>query len=90
MSLRLGGNIPDLQRSCNRSVMVYRETDVLLVRPMLELLALPLSVFASLFKSTERLEAKTLVVPPENLILYDEHGLLKGPVSVYTSTTSKP
>ncbi len=33
-------------------------TDVLLVRPMLERLALLLSAFASLFKSTERLDAK--------------------------------
>ena len=57
-------------------------TDVLLVRPMLGGLALLLSAFASLFKLTERLDAKNLVVPTENLILYDEHGLLKGPVSV--------
>lgn len=57
-------------------------TDVLLVRPMLGRLALLLSAFASLFKSTERLDAKNLVVPTENLILHDEHGLLKGPVSV--------
>jgi hypothetical protein len=56
--------------------------DVLLIRPMLELLALLLSAFASLFKSTERLEVKNLVVPTENLILYDERGLLKGPRSV--------
>ena len=49
---------------------------------MLELLALLLSAFASPFKSTERLEAKNLVVPTENLILYDERGLLKGPDSV--------
>jgi len=34
------------------------------------------------FKSTERLEAKNLVVPTENLILYDQRGFLKGPVSV--------
>ena len=57
-------------------------TDVLLVRPMLELLALLLSAFASLFKSTKLLEAENLVVPTENLILYDERGLMKGPVSV--------
>ena len=49
---------------------------------MLERLALLLSAFASLFKSTERLDAKNLVVPTENLIPYDERGLLKGPVSV--------
>lgn len=49
---------------------------------MLKRLALPLSAFVSLFKSTERLDAKNLVVPTENLILYDERGLLKGPVSV--------
>ncbi len=49
---------------------------------MFELLALVLSVFASLFKSTERLGAKNLVVPTENLIQYDQRGLLKGPVSV--------
>ena len=36
-----------------------------------------LSVFASLFKSTERLGAKNLIVPTENLILYDQR--LKGP-----------
>jgi hypothetical protein len=41
-----------------------------------------LSAFASLFKSTERLDAKNLVVPTENLIPYDERRLLKGPVSV--------
>ena len=45
---------------------------------MLERLALLLSAFASLFKSTERLDAKNLVVPTENLIPYDERGLLKG------------
>ena len=45
-------------------------------------LALVLSVFASLFRSTERLGAKNLFVPAENLILYDQRGLLKGPVSV--------
>ena len=49
---------------------------------MLELLALLLSAFASLLNSTERLGAKKLVVPTENLILYDWCGLLKGPVSV--------
>ena len=49
---------------------------------MLERLALLLSAFASLFKSTVRIDAKNLVVPTENLILYDERGLLKGPVSV--------
>jgi hypothetical protein len=49
---------------------------------MLELLALLLSAFALLFKSTERLGAKNLVVPTENLILYDQRGLLKRPVSV--------
>jgi hypothetical protein len=49
---------------------------------MLELLALLLSTSASVFKSTERLEAKNLVVPIENLILYDQRGFLKGPVSV--------
>ena len=57
-------------------------TNILLVRLMLELLALRLSAFASLLKSTERLGAKKLVVPTENLILYDWCGLLKGPVSV--------
>src|SRR5205807_640917 len=46
---------------------------------MFELLTLLLSAFASLFKSTERLGAKNLVVPTENLILYDQRGLLKGP-----------
>jgi len=46
---------------------------------MLERLALLLSAFASLFKSTVRIDAKNLVVPTENLILYDERGLLKGP-----------
>jgi hypothetical protein len=57
-------------------------TDVLLVRLMLELLALLLSTSTSVFKSTERLEAKNLVMPIENLILYDQRGFLKGPVSV--------
>ena len=38
-----------------------------------------LSAFASPFESTELLEAEDLVVPTENLILYDERGLLKGP-----------
>jgi len=56
------------------------QTDVLLVRPMFELRALVLSVFASLFKSTEWLGAKIFVVPTENLILYDQRGLLKRPV----------
>ncbi len=46
---------------------------------MLELLALLLSAFTSLFKSTERLGATNL---SENLILYDQRGLLKGPVPV--------
>jgi hypothetical protein len=46
---------------------------------MLELLALLLSAFASLFKLTKLL--KNLVVPTENLILYDERGRLKRPVS---------
>ena len=54
--------------------------DVLLVRPPFELVALVLSVFASLFKSTEWLGAKIFVVPTETLILYDQRGLLKGPV----------
>jgi hypothetical protein len=49
---------------------------------MLELLALLLTAFASLFKSTERLGGKNLVVPTENRLLYDQRGLLKGPVSV--------
>jgi hypothetical protein len=49
---------------------------------MFELLALVLSAFGSLFKSTERLGAKNLVVPTENLILHDQLGLLKGPVSM--------
>jgi hypothetical protein len=49
---------------------------------MLELLALLLSAFASLSKSTERLGAKNRIEPTENLILYDQRGLLKGPVSV--------
>ena len=44
---------------------------------MIELLALLLSAFASLLKSTERLGAKNIVVT-ENLILYDQRGLLKG------------
>jgi hypothetical protein len=46
---------------------------------MLELLALLLSAFPSLFKLTKLL--KNLVVPTENLILYDERGRLKRPVS---------
>ena len=54
--------------------------DVLAVLPMCELRAPVLSVFASLFKSTEWLGAKIFVVPTENLILYDQRGLLKGPV----------
>ena len=47
---------------------------------MFELRALVVSVFASLFKSTEWLGAKIFVVPTENLILYDQRGLLKRPV----------
>jgi hypothetical protein len=56
------------------------QTDVLLVRPMFELRAIVLSVLASLFKSTEWLGANIFVVPTENLILYDQRGLLKGSV----------
>jgi hypothetical protein len=41
-----------------------------------------LSAFASLFKSTERLDAKNLVVPTENLILSNKRRPLKEPVSV--------
>ena len=41
-----------------------------------------LSAFASPFESTKLLEAEDLVVPTEDLILYDQRGLLKGPVSV--------
>jgi hypothetical protein len=44
---------------------------------MLELLALLLSTSASVFKSTERLEAKNLVVPIENLILEDRPAQLR-------------
>ena len=49
---------------------------------MLKLMTLLLSAFASLFESTKLLEAEDLVVPIENLILYDERGLLMEPVSV--------
>jgi hypothetical protein len=47
---------------------------------MFELRALVLSVLVSLFKSTEWLGANIFVVPTENLILYDQRGLLKGSV----------
>ena len=40
-------------------------TDVLLVRPMLEFLALLLSGLASLFKSTERSKRRTLLCLPK-------------------------
>ena len=49
---------------------------------MLERLALLLSAFASLFKSTVRIDAKNLVVPTENLIPSNKRRPLKEPVSV--------
>jgi hypothetical protein len=41
-----------------------------------------LSAFAAPFESTKLLEAEDLVVPTENLIVYERRGLLKEPVSV--------